>query len=218
MIMAAALPLQIAPAVATTSTRRHGMPSRFWLFAAFAVLYGLCETMNGNWSQLDVTTSLGGSTTQAALALTAFWAMVTVGRVFFAAIARRLPPRAVFHMLPLVLVVTFILTAALPDDTPWLAVVTFGLAGLGCSALLPLTISLGQDALPTMSAAVTGGVIAFYQIGYGVAAFGVGPVVDHGVSLSKIFAATAFVAGAMWLLSFAVSRRSEPVRGSHVAA
>ena len=57
----------------------------------------------------------------------------------------------------------------------------FALAGLGCSALLPLTISLGQGALPRVSAAVAGGVIACYQVGYGVAAFGVGPLVDHGV-------------------------------------
>ena len=32
------------------------IPPRFWLYAAFAVLYGICETMNGNWSQLDMTT------------------------------------------------------------------------------------------------------------------------------------------------------------------
>ena len=67
--------------------------SRFWLFAGFAVLYGICETMNGNWSQLDMTSELGASTTQASLALTAFWAMVTVGRVLFAAIERWLPAR-----------------------------------------------------------------------------------------------------------------------------
>jgi hypothetical protein len=36
----------------------RGIPAVFWLFAAFALLYGFCETMNGNWSQLDIT-SLG---------------------------------------------------------------------------------------------------------------------------------------------------------------
>jgi hypothetical protein len=55
------------------------------------VLYGLCKTVNGNWSQLDMTTELGASTTEAALALTAFSAMVTVGRVEFAALARWVP-------------------------------------------------------------------------------------------------------------------------------
>ena len=65
---------------------------------------------------------------------------------------------------------------------------------------------LGQDALTTMSAGVAGGVIAFYQVGYGIAAFGVGPLVDHGTSLSTIYGWTAIAAGAMAVLSFAVAR------------
>jgi hypothetical protein len=83
----------------------------------------------------------------------------------------------------------------------------FGLAGLGCSALLPLTISLGQHGLVTMSAAVAGGVIAFYQVGYGIAAFGVGPLVDRGVSLSVLYGWTAIAAATMALLPFAVAGR-----------
>jgi hypothetical protein len=51
-----------------------------------------------------------------------------------------------------------------------------------------------------MSTAVAGGVIAFYQIGYGIAAFGVGPLVDHGTNLSTLYGWTA--AAAMALLSF----------------
>jgi hypothetical protein len=81
----------------------------------------------------------------------------------------------------------------------------FGLAGLGCSALLPLTI--GQHGLVTMSAAVAGGVIAFYQVGYGIAAFGVGPLVDRGVSLSVLYGWTAIAAATMALLPFAVAGR-----------
>jgi predicted MFS family arabinose efflux permease len=162
--------------------------------------------MNGNWSQQDMTTSLGASTTQAALALTAFWGMVTVGRLLFAAIDRWLPGRTVFHLLPLVLVVTFILTARLGDVSPAWGIVVFGLAGLGCSALLPLTISLGQGTLPQVSAAVAGGVIACYQVGYGIAAFGVGPLVDHGVDLSDLYGWAAVAAAGMAVLSFAITR------------
>jgi MFS family permease len=208
------LPLQEGASASAQATQRTGIPPRFWLFAGFAVLYGLCETMNGNWSQLDMT-SLGASTTQAALALTTFWAMVTVGRLLFAAIVRWLPARVVFHMLPIVLVATFLLIAALPDDAPWLGVAAFGLAGLGCSALLPLTISLGQDALTTMSAAVAGGVIAFYQVGYGIAAFGVGPLVDSGTDLSTIYGWTAVAAAGMAVLSFAVARNQPSPRRLH---
>jgi hypothetical protein len=37
---------------------------------------------------------------------------------------------------------------------------------------LPLTISFGQKELTDITASVAGGLIAFYQIGYGIAAFG----------------------------------------------
>ena len=30
------------------------LPTRFWVFAAFALLYGICETINGNWARVDV--------------------------------------------------------------------------------------------------------------------------------------------------------------------
>jgi hypothetical protein len=34
--------------VLVTFQARPGLPARFWLYAAFAVAYGICETMNGN--------------------------------------------------------------------------------------------------------------------------------------------------------------------------
>ena len=154
-----------------------------------------------------MTSELGASTTEAALALTAFWAMVTVGRVVFAALQRQVPPRVTYHVLPFLLAGAFVLIALLPDDAPAAGVLAFGLAGLACSALLPLTISFGQKELPSVSAAVAGGVIAFYQLGYGIAAFGVGPLLDNGVELPTIYGFAALVAAAMGLWSFVVARR-----------
>jgi MFS family permease len=184
----------------------RGIPAGFWVFAAFAVLYGFCETMNGNWSQLDVT-SLGVKPAIASLALTGFWAVVTAGRVLLAAIQRWVPSRAVYHGLPFLLAVAFVLIAALPSHAPATAVAAFCLAGLGCSALLPLTISFGQQKLADRQAMVAGGVIACYQVGYGLAAFGVGPLSSAGIGLPEIFAASAVVAAVMGGLSLAVAHR-----------
>jgi len=199
------LPLRI-DAGASAVRRKLTVPPRFWVYAGFAVLYGVCETINGNWSQLDMK-DLGASTTEASLALTAFWGMVTVGRVLFAVLQRHFPPRLTYHVLPFVLVGAFAAITHLPDDEPWLGVLVFGLAGLGCSALLPLTISFGQEELPAMSAALAGGVIAFYQLGYGIAAFGVGPLLDSGVDLSNLYAVAAIVALVMGAWSFVVAHR-----------
>jgi fucose permease len=211
LLVSARLPLRAgAAAGAARAPRRAGLPARFWLYAGFAVCYGICETMNGNWSGLEMTTRLGASATQASLALAAFWAMVTVGRVLFAAIGRWLPERVTYRILPFVLVGTFLLTGALSRPHAATGIAVFALAGLGCSALLPLTISFGEQDLTAMSAAMAGAVIACYQAGYGIAAFGVGPLHDAGASLSRIFAFTAIIAAAMGVLSFFITRRHAP--------
>ncbi len=210
LLVSVRLPLRAGAQADATRRRdkaRQRLPGRFWLYAAFAVCYGICETMNGNWSQLEMTTRLGASATQASLALAAFWAMVTVGRVLFGAIERWLPERVTYHILPFVLVGTFILVGVLSRPHAAAGIAVFALAGLGCSALLPLTISFGENELTVMSVAVAGGVIAFYQLGYGIAAFGVGPLKDAGISLSAIFGFTAIIAAAMALLSFFVTLR-----------
>ena len=36
--------------------------------------------------------------------------------------------------------------------------------------------------------------IAFYQLGYGIAAFGVGPLLDSGVELPTVYAVAAAIA------------------------
>ncbi len=193
------------PGQAQTARRpRTRVPAQFWVFAGFAVLYGFCETMNGNWSQLDME-SLKASATQASLALTAFWAMTTAGRVLFAVIARWFPSRLAYHLLPFLLAGAFVVIAVLPAGAPGLGIFAFALAGLGCSALLPLTISFGQEKLTAISGAVAGGVIAFYQLGYGIAAFGVGPLRSAGITLPAVFGISAAVAVTMGLLSFAVA-------------
>jgi MFS family permease len=206
LVVSSSLPLVVAAPRAVPSAERRGIPRRFWVYAGFAVLYGICETVNGNWSQLDMT-DVGASTTEAALALTAFWGMVTVGRLLFAAVQRVFPARLTYHLLPFLLAGAFVVVALLPDDKPALGILAFGLAGLGCSALLPLTISFGQSELTAFSAAAAGGIIAFYQLGYGIAAFGTGPLLDGGTELSTIYAIAAGVAVAMGLWSFAVAAR-----------
>ncbi len=122
LVASAGLPLHAGgPAPAREARSWAAIPARFWIFAAFAVLYGLCETMNGNWSQLDMTTS---------------------------------------------------------DAT-------------------------------------AGWVIASYQLGYRIAAFGAGPLHDAGVSLPAIFAASAVAALVMAALSFVIARPTHRIPALH---
>ncbi len=164
--------------------------------------------MNGNWASLYMTTDIGATATVATLALTAFWGMVTLGRVLFAAIERAFPGQRTFHLLPFVAALALAIIAVIPSGSPGLALFAFALSGLGCSALLPLTISFGQEALVAMAASVAGYLIAFYQTGYGIAAFGVGPLERFtGIDLREIYLLVAIVALGMAALSFVVMPR-----------
>ena len=58
---------------------------------------------------------------------------------------------------------------------------------------------------------MAGGVIASYQLGYGIAAIGGGKLQDAGTPLPTLFAWAAVAALAMGVLSFVLARR--PARG-----
>jgi fucose permease len=207
------LPLPLQAGTDKTAEGQKGktaLPARFWIFAAFVLLYGVCETMNGNWASLYMTQRLGANTTLASLALTIFWGTVTAGRMLFAAIGRWFPEQRTYQALPFVVAAAFVGVAFIPKSDPLLGILAFGLAGLGCSALLPLTISFGQKELTAIAASVPGGLIAFYQMGYGIAAFGVGPLQQNaGLRLNTIFGSAAIVALVMSALSFIVTRHRD---------
>jgi len=215
LAMSAPLPLAVGAAggTRTGAPRRAPLPARFWLFALAALLYGVVETINGNWATLYMTRHLGASAAFASLALTVFWGTVTAGRMLFAAVETWVPARLVYCGLPLVSAGALAFTAWLPRGDSALGLVSFAMAGLGCSALLPLTISFGHEEMTDIAASVSAGLIAFYQMGYGIAAFGAGPLLDSaGFGLGTVFGVTTIVALALCITAFAVvSHPTAPV-------
>jgi predicted MFS family arabinose efflux permease len=202
------LPLAISAGAPTAEKSSAGLPAAFPAFAAAALLYGICETMNGNWASILMSTTLGNTPAASSLALTIFWGTVTGGRLLFASIDRWFPEDRVFRILPLVILASFCLTPLLPAKSPLPGLAAFALAGLGCSAMLPLLISFGQKQMPAIAASAAGLLIAFYQLGYGLAAFGVGPLESLlKLQLPHIYAATALPAVALAALAFSLARR-----------
>ena len=87
-------------------------------------------------------------------------------------------------------------------------IVAFGLAGLGCLAFFPLCISLSGQAFPRFAAVMSGEIIAFYQAGYGVAAFEVGPLRESaGLPFHIIYSFGWLVAAAMLTVAIAAVPR-----------
>lgn len=126
----------------------RGLPHRFWLYAAVVLLYGIVETLNGTWSTLYLNQQRGVSIQWASLALAAFWAMVTVGRVLAAVVSSRVPARWIYLGLPMLLVVAFLVISQVSTSIGGL--IAFGFAGLACSAFFPLSISFGGEEFPPL--------------------------------------------------------------------
>jgi len=187
------------------------LPRRFWLYAFAVFLYGILETLNGNWATLYLSSERGVSPHGASMALAAFWAMVTVGRVLVAALSVRVSPRAIYLALPVLLLFTFQLAAHVQEEIG--GILAFAMAGLACSAFLPLSISFGGGEFPQLSAVMAGGLIAFYQLGYGVAAFGTGPLRD-GMRLpfSTIFAFGSAIAIPLVVVAALIVHRARSAR------
>ena len=196
-----------------TSLNWIDLPRRFWLYAAAVFVYGIVETLNGNWAMLYLSSERGVSTQGASFALAAFWVMVTVGRVLIALISQLVPPRWIYVALPALSLVVFQLASQVQSEAG--GIIVFGLAGLACSGFLPLSISFAGGEFPQLSGVMAGGLIAFYQLGYGVAAFGIGPLQGlFGLSFSTVFAAGSVVAAPIIVIAWLVIR---PTRNTEAA-
>ena len=196
-----------------TSLNWIDLPRRFWLYAAAVFVYGIVETLNGNWAMLYLSSERGVSTQGASFALAAFWVMVTAGRVLIALISQLVPARWIYVALPALSLVVFQLASQVQSEVG--GIIVFGLAGLACSGFLPLSISFAGGEFPRLSAVMAGGLIAFYQLGYGVAAFGIGPLQGlFGLSFSTIFAAGSVVAAPIIIIAWLVIR---PTRDNQAA-
>lgn len=181
------------------------IPRLFWLFCLFACLYGFVETVNGNWATLYMKKIVGADSTASSITLTVFWFMVTLGRVFFAGTDRLISNQRVFCFLPFLAALSLLFISKITPGYAAFGIVGFGIAGLACSALLPLVISFGQENLKPIASSVAGGLIAFYLLGYGIAAFGLGSLQEHfELSMPQLFGFSAIVAAVLGLIAIEI--------------
>ena len=189
-----------------------GLPGRFWFYAAAVLLYGVVETLCGNWATLYLSTERRVPAGDAAFALTAFWVMVTLGRLLIAVLDRFVAARWIYLALPVVLAGAFQLIAQAGGAASGIG--AFAVAGLACSAFLPFSISFAGTEFPRQAATMSGALIAFYQVGYGVAAFGVGPLRQlAGMAYSSMYSGGSLVALALAIAAVQLVRGHTGSRG-----
>jgi MFS transporter, FHS family, glucose/mannose:H+ symporter len=181
------------------------LPARFWWYVVAVVLYGVCETLFGNWSSLYLSGERALPVAVASGALAAFWACVTLGRVIVAILPARIPAPTVYVVLPVLIAAASLGVAA--ASAPVAAILAYAAAGLACSAMLPLSVSFGGREFARWGSTSSGELIAGYQVGYGVAAFGVAPfLAATGLQLGALYVVGAVAALALGAAALTISR------------
>lgn len=143
-----------------------------WGFIAIALLYGVCETTFGNWGTIYLHQNKNLSAGTAALALSLFWGILTLGRILTVLLSFVMKTRNIYRCLPpIILIGLFLLYLSSKDS---LLLYSFAIAGLGCSAMLPLTIGFAQERFASIAPLISGIMIGVYMLGFGLASQGVG--------------------------------------------
>jgi fucose permease len=202
--IAAIFTLRELPAVESVRSTGPESPTRFWGFVTAAALYGFCEAMFGDWGPLFLHEERSISVETAGLALSAFWVAVTGGRSVIAAISRWFSSRNSYRLLPVILAIACLFVPRLSGGTA--SIVSFVVAGLGCSAFFPLTISFGSASRPRRAESAAGLLLAAFMAGQGVGTWGVGSAHDHGLPLGWLFAASAPLALVLAVLAYSLLR------------
>jgi MFS family permease len=203
-----------AGAATTEPTGRSAIPMFFWVFAGALIIYGIGETMFGNWGT-TLLVSKGVAKTGANDALAVFWAGVTVGRLAIAMVSSRLPSTRIYVVLPWAMTAALLLAPVAKTGGAGIAIFAFG--GLACSGFFPMTVGYGEATFPGIVELAAGWLIAFYQVGYGLAAFGAGAL-QHFTSLSTLFRVAAVVVAVMALLAVPIARRQHPLTASRASS
>jgi MFS transporter, FHS family, glucose/mannose:H+ symporter len=214
LLMAVTLvqPMDLPAAKAARSGSEGGarapIPTLFWVFAAALVIYGIGETTFGNWGT-TLLVGKGVSSSSANDGLAVFWAAVTVGRLVIAIVSTRVRSARIYVVLPWAIAVALAVFPTASSGGAGIAVFAFG--GLACSGFFPMTIGYGEATFPSIVELAAGWLIAAYQVGYGLAAFGAGAL-QHAISLSAVFRVAAVSAVIMGVLAVTIATRQRPSR------
>ncbi len=183
----------------------RALPVRTWVWIGFALLYGVCETLFGNWGTVYLHEQRSLPPATANLALAVFWAAVTVGRLLVAVASTKVPPSAILRVLPVL--ITLALVGVALASGPTFGVLAFAFAGLACSACLPLSIGTASSENPRFVETISGWMVAAYMMGYGIGAFAVGPLRQIGdLPLSAVYSSATVIGVAMVVLALVLAR------------
>jgi MFS family permease len=197
-------PLQGVPQEIHPAHAQSHVPRRLGTRSLTAFVYGISEATFTMWAVVYLYEQRGLPAAVAAGALSVFWLTMTVGRLLTAMVVRWSTPVMLTLLLSVGMSLAFLLVSHAQGTAG--ALLAFGFAGLACSAVFPLLLSLGSAEFPERTPQVSAIFSAAVLAGISVGSFAVGPL--RGVlGLERIYAISALGPLIMAVLVVLMARR-----------
>ena len=129
------------------------------------------------------------------------------GRLLIALISTHVRSTHIYVVLPFAMAVALLVAPTADSAGAGIGIFAFG--GLACSGFFPMTIGYGESTFPNIVELAAGWLIAAYQLGYGLAAFGAGAL-QRVISLSAVFRVAGIAVIAISVLAIVVARHQRP--------
>lgn len=180
----------------------------FYGFIALIFLYSFVETTYGYWSPVFVH-NLGIKIQEDSLSLSLFWGAFAVGQLLTSFIVFKLSPKKMYLILMSTMLTATGLILIL-DKFYYFDVISFILAGLGCSGFYPLTVHFFEKVFPNAIHTASGLIVGFYFSGVAifslVASFTLNIFPDF---IHRIYWVALFAILGLFLLSIPVVLKKE---------
>ncbi|MCA9789262.1 MAG: MFS transporter [Cyanobacteria bacterium HKST-UBA05] len=175
----------------------------FWGFVLMAFLYAMSEGTFSNWAVLYLSDNKHYPMPMATLALSLFWASLAATRLLVAILLNWVSARHLWQGLPLFIVLALLLIPLTQTVPTTLA--GYVLAGVGCSAVFPLTMELCIERFASHTPWAASVVTAALMAGVGVATFALGPL-QHLAPLDTLIQGSVVFPLAMMALAWQLNQ------------
>lgn len=174
-------------------------------FLVAILIYGIAESMLGNWSLSYLNEVKGVSLETASTALALFWSFLTVGRMLTSLMMFKFAPRVFYRLLPFAMTVVLFLLVVINDAGvfPWLYIAT----GLSFSSFFPLSVGLAAESCHRWRSWVSALSVSALMVGVGIGSFAPGLFRENGwLTLSQSYLGAAGFSLVLFFLAWRLTK------------
>lgn len=181
------------------SHEKRSLPLVAWCILGTIILYALVETVIVFWTSDYLITEKKATINDGTLAISIFWGMVAVGRLFSSLATLKINGWYLYLLSPIISFIALSLLIPAPDINT--SLIYIAILGFGCSYFFPLSISLVVRTFPQWQEKTSGLSVTALFLGIGLCNVLIGFLKKSGVTLEEAFSGVRIITLLIFLTS-----------------